>query len=663
MDTNQDAFRDSGDPALTSVSLTFMSSLDSAHAVLRERFGFSTFRPGQAEVIAHLLAGRSSLAVFPTGSGKSLCYQLPALLLEGLTVVLSPLIALMKDQVDFLEKRGIAAARLDSGVSREEFARIQDSLRTGTLKLLYVAPERFSNERFLARLKELRIDLLVIDEAHCISEWGHNFRPDYLKLARLARELRVGRVLALTATATPGVAADICRQFAIEPAAHVHTGFHRPNLFLRATACQPGQRTALLIERLRGRPPGPTIVYVTLQKTAERVATALADAGFIAEAYHAGMESEAREAVQNRFMSATDRVVVATIAFGMGIDKADIRTVYHYNLPKSIENYAQEIGRAGRDGAPSHCEIFAAGEDLTVLENFTYGDTPTPEALAGFVSALLDNRPAGNLFDVSGYELSQRHDIRPLVVSTALTYLELDGTLTATAPFYTSYQWQFLRPTDDILARFDAARQAFLRDLFAAAKIGRTWHTVELADTADALKCDRERIVKALNFLEEKGDITLRAAGVRQGYRMVRPPEDPGALAAELSRRFAARERADLARSAAVAELLSGEGCLVRRLLAYFGEDLGRDCGHCGRCSGDAAVSLERPEKPFTLPASELATLRVQHPAALATPRQVTRLLCGLSSPALSKAKLTRHALFGSLETTPFARVLAAAGE
>ena len=388
---------------------TDATTVDAMRAVLRERFGFDQFRAGQEAVIAHLLAGRSALAVFPTGSGKSLCYQLPALLLEGLTVVVSPLIALMKDQVDFLQARGIAAARLDSTVSREAFEAIQEALRVRQLKLLFVAPERFSNERFLARLKTLAIDLLVIDEAHCISEWGHNFRPDYLKLARHARELRVGRVLALTATATPTVAQDVCREFAIEPEAHVHTGFYRSNLFLRARACEASTRLAELMAALRSRPAGPTIVYVTLQKTAETVAQALAGAGLAVDAYHAGMEAEAREAVQNRFMAANDRIVVATIAFGMGIDKANIRAVYHFNLPKSLENYAQEIGRAGRDGAPAHCEVLAVATDLTVLENFTYGDTPAAEAVEGLLQELLAGRGAGDVF---GFDRELPHHLR-----------------------------------------------------------------------------------------------------------------------------------------------------------------------------------------------------------------------------------------------------------
>ena len=631
--------------------------------MMRERFGFENFRPGQERVIAQLLAGNSALAVFPTGSGKSLCYQLPALLLEGVTVVVSPLIALMKDQVDFLRSRGIEASRLDSSVSREEFEEIQNALRERRLKLLFVAPERFSNERFLARLKSVQIDLLVIDEAHCISEWGHNFRPDYLKLARYARELRVGRVLTLTATATPAVANDICREFAIAPEAHVNTGFYRPNLFLRTTACAPLERLGLLVDRLKARPPGPTIVYVTLQKTAEQVATTLALAGFAAEAYHAGMEAEARDAVQNRFMASENAVVVATIAFGMGIDKANIRAVYHFNLPKSRENYAQEIGRAGRDGAPSHCEILAAAEDLTVLENFTYGDTPTPEALNDLLKELFAGRAIDDTFDVSGYELSARHDIRQLVVSTALTYLELDGLIEATAPFYTTYQWKFQREPEEIFRRFDAERRDFLERLFALAKVGRIWNTVVLADAVKALGSERERVVKALTYLEEKGDLELQVAGVRQGYRVVRVPDDLAAVWRELRRRFALREASDIARVAGVAELVGGEGCLVRRLLNYFGEELGRDCGHCGPCAGDPRAMLTRTHAAVAFSSDEIAALRAEHPRALGSGRQVARFLCGIASPALATAKLTRHPRFGSAAASPFASVLEAVEE
>src|SRR6266404_3254335 len=322
----------------------------SIHATLKNSFGFDTFREGQEAVIAKILEGKSALAVFPTGSGKSLCYQLSALHLDGLTLVISPLIALMKDQIDFLAQREIPAARIDSSVELDEMRRTDAELRAGKLKLLYVAPERLSNERFIQKLRRLRIALLVIDEAHCISEWGHNFRPDYLKLSRLARSLKVGRVLTLTATATPAVAQDICREFSIKPDAFIHTGFYRPNLTLEVTRCRRNQQIGLLLDRLKERPRGPTIVYVTLQRTAEMVAEELSKSGFPARAYHAGMANHKRTTVQDWFMNSSDAIVVATIAFGMGIDKSDIRYVYHYNLPKSLENYSQEIGRAGRDG-------------------------------------------------------------------------------------------------------------------------------------------------------------------------------------------------------------------------------------------------------------------------------------------------------------------------
>ena len=357
-------------------------------AALRRHFRFDRFMPGQREVMGHLMAGRSAAAVFPTGGGKSLCYQLPALLLPGLTLVVSPLIALMKDQIDALGARGIAARRLDSTLSADDYRVAKEGVRGGRLRMLYVAPERFNNERFREAISRVRVSLFAVDEAHCISEWGHNFRPDYLKLARFAEHCRAERRLALTATATEKVLEDVCRFFRIAPECAVRTGFYRPNLTLLTTPAEAWRRDDLLLERLGQREPGATIVYVTLQRTAEKLAARLAEAGWPARAYHAGMQDDQRAAVQEWFMAGERGMVVATIAFGMGVEKADIRYVYHYNPPKSLESYSQEIGRAGRDGRPAVCEMFLCPDDLNVLENFACGDTPTLPAVRGLVEEI-----------------------------------------------------------------------------------------------------------------------------------------------------------------------------------------------------------------------------------------------------------------------------------
>src|SRR4051812_34395962 len=249
---------------------------------LRTHFGHAEFRAGQEAVVRALLEGESALALFPTGAGKSLCYQLPAVLMEGTALVVSPLIALMKDQVDALRARGIAAARLDSTLTAAETQRVYADLRDGTLKLLYVAPERLSGEAFVKRLRRAKISLLAIDEAHCISEWGHNFRPEYLRLARVAEELELRPVLALTATATPDVARDICKAFGIAGERHVQTSFRRRNLHLRVTPCASAPKPAVLAKRLPRAKVGPAVVYVTLQKTPEGVPAGLAQAGHAA---------------------------------------------------------------------------------------------------------------------------------------------------------------------------------------------------------------------------------------------------------------------------------------------------------------------------------------------------------------------------------------------
>jgi ATP-dependent DNA helicase RecQ len=623
---------------------------------LQETFGLSDFRTGQADVVGRLLAGRSTLAIFPTGGGKSLCYQLPALLLEGLTVVVSPLIALMKDQIDFLIEHRVPASRLDSSLDRAAALRTFDELRAGRTKLLYVSPERLGNERFLQLLERQRISLLAIDEAHCISQWGHNFRPDYLKIAALAKQLKIDRVLALTATATPEVASDIAAAFAIGPDDVVQTGFYRHNLELRVTACTDDQRAQLLAARLKSRPPGPTIVYVTLQRTASQIANYLTKCGFSARAYHAGLKSEERSEIQDSFMASDDMIVVATIAFGMGIDKSNIRAVYHYNLPKGLESYMQEIGRAGRDGLPAVCEMLACADDVVTLENFSYGDTPDPESVAAITDELLGK---GAEFDVSIYDLAQRHDVRDLVVKTLITYLELDGILQSTGSFYAEFKFQPLRPSAEILAQFDPDRAAFLRGVFASAKFGKTWFTLDADAAARKLKEPRERIVAALNYLEERGDLLVEATGVRQSYRRHALPRDRAGLVESLAERFLEREANDVARVESVVSLAEHDGCLTGFLLDYFGESR-LACGHCSGCSGQRPRPLSRPE-PWVSQAADIATirqLRAEKHQALATPRQLARFLCGISSPATSRGKLRQHKEFGAWSQRRFADVL-----
>ncbi|GGX47714.1 RecQ family ATP-dependent DNA helicase [Saccharospirillum salsuginis] len=628
--------------------------MNTPQQTLTSRFQLEHFRPGQEAVIQSLLAGRSTLAIFPTGGGKSLCYQLPALLLDGLTIVVSPLIALMKDQVDRLNALNIPAARLDSSLSTEDVISLYDGLDNGRIKLLYIAPERLANERFLARLSRLNISLMAVDEAHCVSEWGHNFRPDYLKLAGLARQLNVGRTLALTATATPKVAEQICRSFDIEPNDHVQTGFYRPNLHIGVAPCSTVDKKAVLLQRLRQAPDQSTIVYVTLQKTAVDVATYLNDNGIQTEPYHAGLKDEDRHRIQDAFMAGESPVVVATIAFGMGIDKSDIRAIYHYNLPKSLENYMQEIGRAGRDGLPSRCELLACRDDLTVLENFTYGDTPDPAALANLMH-WLDGQP--DEFDISIYELSHHFDVRPLVLNTLLTYLELDNQLHTTAPFYTEYKIAFKEPRSAILDRFDAHRAEFLTRLFNTGKTGRTWLTLKPDDAAQQLGEDKQRIIKALNYLEQQGWIELRVAGVRQGYRKTASNLATAEQIERIAQLFAERETRDIDRLRAICDWAETQGCLQQPLMAYFGETLTQPCGQCSGCQGHAASLPARRHKAPDRAVID-AMVNEAH-EALGTPRTLARFLCGITSPKASRARLGKHRCFGALADAPFAEVLA----
>ncbi len=328
-----------------------MSDLNTARETLRKTFGFADFRAGQSEIIGAILDKRDVLAVMPTGGGKSLCYQLPALLRDGLTVVVSPLIALMRNQVAQLQAFGIAAGALNSSNSREETAALLDAVSNGRLRLLYAAPERLALGDTKAMLQRAGVSLLAIDEAHCVSQWGHDFRPDYLNLGEIAASLADVQILALTATADAATRGEILRRlFVRTPAVFVH-GFDRPNLRLAMRAKSDARRQ--LTGFIAGHKGESGIVYCSARRQTEELADFLSGTGIAALAYHAGMDGALRSQNQDRFLQDDGIVMVATVAFGMGIDKPDVRFVAHANLPKSIEAYYQEIGRAGRDSLPA----------------------------------------------------------------------------------------------------------------------------------------------------------------------------------------------------------------------------------------------------------------------------------------------------------------------
>ena len=349
-----------------------------AREVLKSVFGYDGFRPGQAEIVDAIAAGRDVLAIMPTGGGKSLCYQLPALLRPGLTVVISPLIALMRDQVAALRQAGVEAGALTSANDPRETARVLDAIEAGQLKLLYMAPERLGSPATTALLHRTGTALLAVDEAHCVSQWGHDFRPDYLRIGDLRAALGGVQTAAFTATADAATRAEIVqRLFAAEPAIFLR-GFDRPNL---ALAFEPKrQPQARILDFVRARPGQNGIVYVGSRRKAEAIAVALAGAGIDAMAYHAGLDDRIRAERQDRFTREDGVVMAATVAFGMGIDKPDVRFVLHADLPKTIEAYYQEIGRAGRDGLPADTLTLYGLDDIRLRRRQIDETDAAPEA-------------------------------------------------------------------------------------------------------------------------------------------------------------------------------------------------------------------------------------------------------------------------------------------
>lgn len=352
------------------------SSISDANRLLRSVFGFDTYRPGQKEIVEAVLEGRDVLAVLPTGGGKSLCYQLPALVLDGLSLVISPLIALMRDQLSALLELGVEAAALNSAMDAQSYQETSAAVRSGKIKLLYLAPESLFTPRILSLLEACPPQRIIVDEAHCISRWGHDFRPDYRQISRLRERFPAAPCLALTATATAMVRDDITQSLELRnPLVHV-AGFDRPALMLRVEAKRDSRQK--LLGFVKERPGSSGIVYCLSRKGAEDYAEFLNNAGIKALPYHAGLDAETRDANQRAFIRDDIQVIAATIAFGMGIDKSDVRWIVHMDLPKDIEAYYQEIGRAGRDGLPADCLLFFSHADVIKLKRFLADDADSP---------------------------------------------------------------------------------------------------------------------------------------------------------------------------------------------------------------------------------------------------------------------------------------------
>jgi len=633
------------------------------HDTLQQVFGYPQFRLGQEETVSAVLAGRSAAAIFPTGSGKSLCYQLSAVLLPHLTLVVSPLLALMQDQLGFLQRHGISAGSIDSAQSREDANDVMARARSGELKILMISVERLKNERFRNFLQSVQISLLVVDEAHCISEWGHNFRPDYLKLPDYQRQFNIPQALLLTATATPQVIADMQAKFAIAPQDVITTGFYRPNLNLLVEPVSGADKRRRLVQWMNERANQPSIVYVTLQKTAEQIAEHLNRNGIQAEAYHAGLPHDKREGIQRRFMGGRSNCIVATIAFGMGIDKSDIRNVVHFDLPKSIENYSQEIGRAGRDGQPSDCLLLANRDSLNVLENFVYGDTPEQEGIRRVLEELQAARGEGQ-WEFLLRSLSDHSNIRDLPLKTLLVQLELKGVIAPRYAFYAEYRFKYLIEPDALLARFSGERQQFVAAIIQVCKRAKTWATVDFDVLYLQHNAERSRVVKALDYFQEQGLIELESKQMTEVYSLLNTDFDPQVLSAELYTGFKQHEMTEVARIHAMLDLFATEQCLGQRLALYFGdENAPIRCGHCSVCHGHVAHLPAPPSLPplvdknFMGLCGDFIHRHHEHTGHLPGAERLTRFLGGISVPLFTKLKARGIPGFAALADYPYAEV------
>lgn len=613
------------------------------------RFDKAEFRPMQREIIESVLSGRPTIGVLPTGSGKSLCYQLSSLLIDGVSIVVSPLIALMKDQVDALARLGIKAARFDSTLSEQERGEVLGGIRESSLRLVFVAPESLESPAFSEAFSQARPGLFVIDEAHCLSEWGHSFRPDYLALPRYAESRHFHAVLALTATAPPRVIDDLARMFHARKEDIFLLPPSRANI-ARSVASTDDKMT-LLADTLRQQDRTPAIVYVRSRKDTEEISAALSQAGIRAKSYHAGMPAETRALVQGEFLTGGIPVLVATIAFGMGIDKPDVRSVVHFHPPSSPESYVQESGRAGRDGLASESVVFIDHSDKIAARNRLFASVPDKESLRMTLSRLL--RPGRHVASI--YETTSSCDIAEPVFQRILFDLSSQGIVSIHSRGFKYYRAKPLFPIASILSGRSEEERRML-----------TWLDEHRdSDVEEFCLFSDMEWKEACDYLQDlvvsgEWQCALRQASVE----LVVPSSDISvpALTDEFAARFERRFHDDMARLETIEHFLEEAPCINAAIDRYFGFDT-PPCGHCSPCTAKHPCGKQAESETPSIPLEIMEDIRELHLKGrreLERASQMTRFLLGLPGPAALSGRLWAHPLYGALAAFPWSDVLAA---